>query len=138
VTVLIDTSFLVALAITTDTNHKSAKQTVANLKEIRVLPVPVMPELFYMVSVRGNYRAAVKIYQHIQTAGFQIEPLIPEDRIRMGEIMAQYLDAEFDFVDLAIMAISERLNISQICTFDHRDFSIFRPKHCSYFELLPK
>lgn len=37
---------------------------------------------------------------------FRVEPLTPQDRLRMGEIMTRYMDAEFDFVDLAIMAIS--------------------------------
>jgi uncharacterized protein len=137
VTVLIDTSFLVALAITADSNHAKAQQAVTNLRGTRVLPIPVMPETFYMVSVRGYYRSAVKTYNFMQTAGFQIEPLTQADRLRMGEIMTKYMDAEFDFVDLALMAIAERLNITQICTFDHRDFSIFRPVHCAHFELIP-
>lgn len=136
-TVLIDTSFLVALAVSTDSNHKAAVQVLPELRGELVLPIPVMPESFYMVSVRSHYRAAIKLYNYMQTAGFKIEPLTPSDRLRMGEIMPQYLDAEFDFVDLALMTIAERLNITQVCTFDHRDFSIFRPKHCSHLELLP-
>ncbi len=35
------------------------------------------------------------------------------------------------------MVIAERLNITRIVTFDRRDFSVFRPSHCEYFELLP-
>jgi uncharacterized protein len=35
------------------------------------------------------------------------------------------------------MALAEYLAITQICTFDRRDFSIFRPAHCEYFERLP-
>lgn len=135
---LIDTSFLVALAVTSDANHQTAQKAIAKLRKTTlVLPVPVLPETFYMVSVRTHYRAAVKIYTYIQNAGFQIEPLTPDDRARMGEIMTQYLDAELDFVDMAIMAISERLNITQVYTFDRRDFAIFRPRHCPYPELLP-
>lgn len=135
---LIDTSFLVALAVQSDSNHMAARQAISGLKGQRVLPIPVMPESFYMVSVRANYRAAVKLYRYMQEAGFQIEPLTPNDRLRMGEIMSQYLDAEFDFVDLALMVIAERLNITQVCTFDRRDFSVFRPTHCSHFELIPR
>ena len=56
---------------------------------------------------------------------------------RMQVIMLQYKDAQFDYTDTALMALSERLNITQICTFDHRDFSIFRPQHCEYLELIP-
>ena len=136
--VLIDTSFLVALAVTSDTNHNVAQKAISELRKTSlVLPVPVLPETFYMVSVRTHYRAAVKIYTYIQNAAFRIEPLLPEDRLRMGDIMVKYLDTELDFVDMAIMAISERLNITQVYTFDHRDFSIFRPQHCPHLELLP-
>jgi predicted nucleic acid-binding protein len=137
VTVLIDTSFLVALAVGSDSNHAAALKLVPTLQGERVLPIPVMPESFYMVSVRLHYRAAVKLYTYMQPANFKIEPLTVSDRLRMGEIMTQYLDAEFDFVDLALMTIAERLNITQVCTFDRRDFSIFRPKHSSHLEILP-
>ncbi len=51
--------------------------------------------------------------------------------------MTTYASADLDFVDCAIMALAERLNIRQILTFDHRDFSIVRPQHNAYFELLP-
>ncbi len=55
----------------------------------------------------------------------------------MQQIMEQYQDAAFDFTDAAIMALTERLNIKRGCTFDRRDFSVFRPLHCEYLELLP-
>ncbi|MCU0482246.1 MAG: PIN domain-containing protein, partial [Anaerolineae bacterium] len=59
------------------------------------------------------------------------------DFIRMREIMTDYRDAKFDFVDCCIMALAERLNITHICTFDRRDFGIFRPKHVANLNLLP-
>ncbi len=60
-----------------------------------------------------------------------------DDVIRAAQIMERYADARFDFVDCCIMALAERLNITQVCTFDRRDFSIFRPTHCEHLELLP-
>jgi len=48
-----------------------------------------------------------------------------------------YTDAEFDLVDCCIMPLSERLNITQVATFDRRDFSTHRPGQCNYLELLP-
>ena len=59
------------------------------------------------------------------------------DLQRARAIMAAYPEADLDFVDCCLMALSERLKITQICTFDRRDFSIFRPQHCDYLELLP-
>jgi uncharacterized protein len=42
-----------------------------------------------------------------------------------------------DFTDAAIVAIAERSNITRILTLDRRDFTLIRPKHCDYFEILP-
>ncbi len=56
---------------------------------------------------------------------------------RDTEILAQYADARLDFADATIIALAERLGITHILTFDRRDFSIVRPRHCEFFELLP-
>ncbi|MFN4862237.1 MAG: VapC toxin family PIN domain ribonuclease, partial [Pseudanabaena sp.] len=45
--------------------------------------------------------------------------------------------SQLDFVDAVIVAIAERLRITRVLTLDRRDFSIMRPRHCDYFEILP-
>ena len=60
-----------------------------------------------------------------------------DDMDRMEAIMADYADNQFDFVDVALMAMAERLDVCEIYTFDHRDFMVYRPPHCEFFELLP-
>lgn len=55
----------------------------------------------------------------------------------MSSLMRQYQDAELDIADIAQVALAERLNITQIYTFDRRDFIIVRPRHTDYFDLLP-
>ncbi|MDJ1182374.1 hypothetical protein PMH09_04135 [Roseofilum sp. BLCC_M143] len=42
-----------------------------------------------------------------------------------------------DFVDASIAAVAERINVTRILTLDRRDFTILRPRHCDYFEILP-
>lgn len=107
------------------------------LRGERVIVVPVLVEAFYMTVVRVNYAAAIALFDRISSAGFTIIDLTAEDYIRMTEIMRTYQDAAFDFTDVAQMAVAERLNITRIFTFDRRDFSVFRPKHTSFLELLP-
>lgn len=51
--------------------------------------------------------------------------------------MQQYASANFDFVDCCIMALTERLNVTQVGILDRRDFSIFRPQHVNHLEILP-
>ncbi|HLV37426.1 MAG TPA: hypothetical protein VKY59_20070 [Spirillospora sp.] len=37
----------------------------------------------------------------------------------------------------SLYALADRLSITQVCTFDRRDFAIFRPAHSDYLKLLP-
>ena len=46
----------------------------------------------------------------------QVEPVIPEDLVRVHEILKQYADNQLDFTDAAIIAIAERLNITRVYT----------------------
>lgn len=134
---LIDTNVLLAYAYAKDSRHIDATRLIRSLRgEQRIVPQSVLSELFYMVTIRMSYDEAVKIFAVTRLA-FQIEPLVNSDMARMEQIMVQYQDAKLDFVDVSIFALAERLNIRRICTFDRRDFSIFRPTHCDYFELLP-
>jgi uncharacterized protein len=90
-----------------------------------------------MATARMNYLRAVQAFNMCRTGAFDIETLTAEDMARMEAIMLEYGDNQFDYVDTAIMAIAERLNIADIYTFDRRDFTSFRPKHRPYLRLLP-
>ena len=136
---LIDTSFLLAAMFNRDTNHQAARQAMQNLRgeHIRLVPAPIVFELFYMLVTRTNYNRAVTVFEMIQSSAFEIVDLTGEDMQRMAQIMHQYASAEFDLADVSLMAVAERLNITQIYTFDRRDFTFFRPEHCAALELLP-
>ncbi len=59
------------------------------------------------------------------------------DFLSAMEIVRRNRHADLDFVDCCLTALAERLNITKICTFNRRDFSMIRPKHVEYFELFP-
>jgi hypothetical protein len=135
--ILIDTSALLAYASEKDARHSIASQMMKTLTyERRIVPAPVLSELFYMTAVRLNYGRAVQLFISTRAA-FDVQPLAEADMIRMATIMMQYRAAEFDYVDAALMALAERLNIQRIFTFDRRDFSMFRPTHCEYLAIIP-
>jgi predicted nucleic acid-binding protein len=138
-TVLLDTSFLLAVMNKRDANHARALKGLASLKRdrVRIVPAPVVYELFYMLTERVNYERAITSLELLTTAEFIIEPVAAEDMARIIQIMRQYASAAFDYTDTAIMALSERLNITQVYTFDQRDFRIFRPSHIAFLQLLP-
>lgn len=137
-TVLIDTSFVLALFHVRDTNHAKAKASIESMKrQDRFLPAPVTVELFFMVRNRINYDRAITALESLRTFAFDTIAITEADMIRITQIMRQYRDAEFDFTDCALMALAERINITQVYTFDRRDFSMFIPRHCPHLELLP-
>ncbi len=68
----------------------------------------------------------------------QVESVTPEDLIRVHQLLEKYADNELDFTDAAIVAIAERMTITRVYTLDRLDFSVIRPKHCDYFDLVPE
>lgn len=96
-----------------------------------------MPEIGYLFARDLGYYGLQKFLEKFKEVNARLEPLDWADLARVHEISVTYASAEFDLVDCCIMTLAERLNISQVATFDLRDFSIFRPRHCDYLELLP-
>jgi predicted nucleic acid-binding protein len=136
-TVLIDTNIPVAYAAQQDMHHVRAQQLIRELAQESVLvPAPVLVELFFVVANKFSYSGALKTVQTTLRT-FSVVDLTAVDYARMQAIMTQYADAKFDFADAALMALSERLNITRVATLDRRDFGLFRPAHCPALELLP-
>jgi uncharacterized protein len=136
-TAILDTSFLFALADQGDRNHQRVLAVAESENELLVLPVVVLPEVCYLIASRLGHQAMCRFVSSATPNAVQVESLTPEDLVRVHQILEQYSDNQLDFTDAAIVAIAERLNITRVYTLDRRDFSIIRPSHCDYFELLP-
>ena len=128
--ILFDTSFLLAVSWPQDNKHALARNPMRRIRSGRIIAAPMIPELFYMLATRTDYQTAVSVFETLQSVAFQIEPLMASDMTRMAQIMDHYADNRFDYVDTALMALSERLNSTEVYTFDRRDFSVFRPARC--------
>lgn len=136
-TAILDTSFLFALTDRDDRNHKKVLATIQNVDEALILPIVVLPEICYLLASRLGHKAMRHFVSSLATGTVQIEQVAPEDLIRTHQILEQYADSQLDFTDAAIVALAERLKITRVYTLDRRDFSMIRPRHCDYFELLP-
>lgn len=135
--ILIDSSFLRVLYDKNDPKHPVAREA-ANLRgAVPIVPDVVLTEVAYLFRRDGGVPAVIRFIDTLHAAHPRLEAVSYNDLSRAREIMATYTNAKLDFVDCCFMAISERLNITKVCTFDRRDFSIFRPKHCDYLEILP-
>ena len=135
--ILVDASYLVALGYPRDHNHAKAKTFAEKHPTGLLIPDVVLAEAIYNLQRLGGIAATVRFSTLLVAQEPPFVPLTITDFTRAVALMDRYRDAELDFVDCCLTALAERLDITQICTFDRRDFAMVRPNHTAYFELLP-
>jgi len=102
-----------------------------------LLPEVVLPELGYLLLRDIDYPTLIQFLRSVGAGDLPLISLTPADVERAAEILEQYADTHVDFVDCAIVALAERLNVTRVLTVDRRHFTLFRPRHCPAFELIP-
>lgn len=135
-TALLDTGFLLAV-IDADDNLHAACTVALEAESAPLLPDVVLPELAYLILRELGYPALATLLRSVASGELVQVKATPQDLARAAEILERYADNHVDFVDCAIVAMAERLNLSKILTVDRRHFTVFRPKHCDYFEIAP-
>lgn len=139
VAIIVDTGPLFALADTADAHHKEVAAFVAGTNEVLVVPALVLPEVSYLVNKYLGVEVEVRLLRSIVSGegGLRLENMTRTDLGRASDIVAQYADARVGLVDASIVAMAERLDIRRVLTLDRRHFAMFRPSHCSAFDVLP-
>ncbi len=132
---LIDTGIFVAAA-DRDEPHHIASADVLRGRDLAVA-APVITETAWMIETRLGPDAEARFLALVTSDRFQIQDLRLVDSQRSIELIRQYADLGLGFVDASIIAIAERLNLTDIATHNHRDFAVVRPAHCDAFELIP-
>jgi len=132
-----DTAFVFAVLDRKDPHHVEALQFYNAIQGEVLLPTVALTEIAYHIYQLGGGRLVAEALAEIHQGPLTINDLDPPDYERVEEILRKYHDSRIDFVDASIMALAERLNIIRILTYDHRDFRLYRPSHCSAFEILP-
>lgn len=92
-------------------------------------------EVAFLLDRRLGLEAVARFSATLVQTNLLLEMPISLDLARTAEILRKYVN--IDFVDALIVAIAERLNITKILTVDRRHFQLFRPAHCTAFEILP-
>ena len=134
---VVDTSFAIALLNTRDAYHQKAVDTYARCNRL-LLPQPALTELAFLLERRSVNLAFVAFLERLGASYFEVVELSAADLARVAEVLRQYADTRIDFVDVCVMVLAERFELETVLTLDRRDFSLFRPRHCAAFTLLPE
>lgn len=131
-----DTSFVLALANQRDRQHDDCISIFRQHRNI-LLPLTTINEVSYMIQRNSDSAHLSGFLAGLRKSKYELVAISLEDLERTSQLLKQYADTRLDFVDLSLVALSERLEIDTILTLDKRDFMIVRPTHCEYLNLLP-
>lgn len=134
---IFDTGFLYAYFDKDDEYHKACDEIFDDESLNALLPDLVLPELAHLILRRLDVEKLTNFLRSVANEDFELVRTIESDLECAAEILEKYDDNNIDLVDAVIVAMAERLEIEKILTVDRRHFSVFRPKHCEAFTLLP-
>jgi predicted nucleic acid-binding protein len=138
--ILIDTGPLVAAALHGDANHVRCVEffTAAHLNaEPLLVPSLVVTEVCYLVARESGPRLEAEFLRSLAAGDFQLTEPTSADPDRAADLVTTYADFPLGAVDATVIAIAERLAITEIATLDHRHFAAVRPRHTNALTLRP-
>lgn len=134
---IVDTGVLLAAADNSDRAHAACVDLVETASEPLVTTALVVAEAGYMIERQLGSSAEAQFYRSVAAGDVLVEVLTAADYTRMAELIEGYADFPIGGTDASLVAIAERLGITQIATLDRRHFSAVRPTHCPAFRLVP-
>jgi hypothetical protein len=89
----------------------------------------------------GNLGDSTKEATFLRSLGdgeLELVELIPADLSRMAALVTQYADLPLGTTDASVIALAERLGVTEVATLDRRHFTVVRPGHVDTLTLLPE
>lgn len=134
---LLDTGFWFALLNKNEQTHQEVLTAAQQVSGPIITSTVVLTEVAYLVRRDLGSKALAIFLNSLADPDYILVEPTSADYTRAADVIRTYADAHIDFVDAILVAVAERLEISQILTLDQRHFRLFRPQHCAAFEILP-
>ena len=123
--IVIDSGPIVALFDTNDPHHAESTQFLRATSARLFSTLVCVTEAMFILNF--SIRAQTNVLTWITAGGLHLEELHAEDIDRVSKLLQKYADLPMDFADGVLVAISERLDVPHIATFDS-DFDVYRFK----------
>jgi uncharacterized protein len=135
VTLLLDTGPVVAAVDRSDNHHARCAALLESADGPLLVPTTVVVEVCWLVEERPDIEAAFP--EAIAAGEFEHVPVTTADVTRRAELVRTYADLPLGAVDASVIAVAERLKLTDVATLDRRHFTVVRPKHAKALNLLP-
>jgi predicted nucleic acid-binding protein len=120
--VLLDTGILYAFYDRRDNWHIAARDFMENEAGSLIVPSPVLPEVDYLLGQRLGSEAQLLFYRSLSEQDFFVADMPPESYPRILALNRKYRDLRLGFVESAVLALAEYLEVGRIATTDRRHF----------------
>lgn len=134
---LVDTNVWVETADVDSAHHTRCAEVIRANRGRLIVTAPVVTETAWFIEDRLGPEREAAFLRMVTSDDVELVDLTSADWIRVIELIEIYADLGLGTVDASIIAIAERLNVTQIATMNHRDFRVVRPAHTPAFELVP-
>lgn len=139
--ILVDSGPLIAAAIRKQPANRACVEMFTGLRLARrklLVPATVAAEVGFILEKLGGTRAETAFLRALGQRDFTAADLTPTDYSRMAELVEQYDDLPLGTTDASVIALAERLGVTDVATLDRRHFTVVRPRHVEAFSLLPE
>jgi uncharacterized protein len=127
VTTLFDTGPLVAAIDRSDKHHARCAALLQSLGGPLLIPTTVIVEVCWLVEERPDVEAA--FLESVVAGEFKHVAITAADLARTAELVRTYADLPLGAVDASVIAVAERLDLTDVASLDRRHFTVVRPKH---------
>lgn len=135
-----DTGPLVAAALAGDDDHHACVGLFTGVHLAgRALLVPgiVVAEVGYLLAREASAHVEALFLEALANGDFVPVDLTAQDFARAAELVRTYADLPLGTTDATVIALAERLALTEVATLDRRHFTVVRPRHTEALTLLP-
>lgn len=139
--ILCDSGPLIAAAIEDDDDYHLCTELFAGLRLANrrlLVPATVVAEVGYMIGQLGDSLKEATFLQSLGDGELELLDLTPADLSRMSTLVRQYADLPLGTTDASVIALAERLGVTEVATLDRRHFTVVRADHVNALTLLPE
>ena len=138
--IVCDTGPLAATALSNDADHKACVELFTALHAARrelLVPGTVVAEAGYLLAREAGARVESLFLRSLADGDFTPVDLSSADYARMADLVTAYESLPLGTTDASVIAIAERLGLTDVATLDRRHFTVVRPSHVAALTLLP-
>lgn len=138
--IVCDTGPLVAAALANDDHHHVCVELFTGLHLARrplLVSATVAAEVGYLLGREAGPKVESLFLDSLAAGDFALVDLTIADYARMAELVRRYGDLPLGTTDASVIAVAERLDITEVATLDRRHFTVVRPRHATALTLLP-